>query len=86
MIEAGVPGYNATIWWAVALPKGAQPGLVQRLNGELAKIMALPDVQERYASLGMTPAHSSPEQVRELIRTDTQKFGPILKAAGVEPE
>jgi tripartite-type tricarboxylate transporter receptor subunit TctC len=86
MIEAGVPGYNATIWWAVALPKGAQPALVQRLNGELKRIIELPDVQERYASLGMTPAHSTPQQVLELIRTDTQKFGPILKAAGVEPE
>jgi len=86
MIEAGVPGYNATIWWAVALPKGAQPPLVKRLNAELARIIALPDVQERYAALGMTPAHSTPEQVTELIRTDTQKFGPILKAAGVEPE
>lgn len=86
MIEAGVPGYNATIWWAVALPKGAQPALVQRLNAELGRVIALAEVQERYASLGMTPAHSSPQQVLELIRADTQKFGPILKAAGVEPE
>ncbi len=86
MIEAGVPGYNATIWWAVALPKGAPPELLRRLNGELGRIIALPDVQERYASLGMTPAHSTPQQVTELIRSDTQKFGPVLKAAGVEPE
>jgi tripartite-type tricarboxylate transporter receptor subunit TctC len=86
MIEAGVPGYNATIWWAVALPKGAQRELVQRLNAELGRIIALPDTQERYASLGMTPAHSTPQQVTELIRSDTEKFGPILKAAGVEPE
>jgi tripartite-type tricarboxylate transporter receptor subunit TctC len=86
MIEAGVPGYNATIWWAVALPKGAPAELIQRLNGELGRIIALPDVQERYASLGMTPAHSTPQQVTELIRSDTQKFGPVLKAAGVEPE
>jgi tripartite-type tricarboxylate transporter receptor subunit TctC len=86
MIEAGVAGYNATIWWAVALPKGAHPELIQRLNAELGRIIALPDVQERYASLGMTPAHSTPQQVTELIRSDTQKFGPVLKAAGVEPE
>jgi tripartite-type tricarboxylate transporter receptor subunit TctC len=86
MIESGVAGYNATIWWAVALPKGAQGELVQRLNAELRRIVALPDVQERYGSLGMTPAHSTPLEVTELIRADTQKFGPILKAAGVEPE
>jgi tripartite-type tricarboxylate transporter receptor subunit TctC len=86
MIEAGVPGYNATIWWAVALPRGAQAELIQRLNAELGRIIALPDMQERYASLGMTPAHSTPQQVTDLIRSDTQKFGPILKAAGVDPE
>jgi len=86
MIEAGVPGYSATLWWAVALPKGADPALVQRLNGELKRVTALPDVQERYASLGMNPAHSAPRDVTELIRSDTRKFGPILKAAGVEPE
>jgi len=86
MIEAGVPGYSATLWWAVALPKGADSALVQRLNGELKRVIALSDVQERYASLGMNPAHSSPREVTDLIRSDTRKFGPILKAAGVEPE
>ena len=86
MIEAGVPGYSATLWWAVALPKGAEASLVQRLNSELGRIIALPDVKERYASLGMTPAHSTPQGVTDLIRADTVKFGPILKAAGVEPE
>jgi len=86
MIEAGVPGYSAALWWAVALPKGADSALVQRLNGELKRVIALPDLQERYASLGMNPAHSTPREVTELIRSDTRKFGPILKAAGVEPE
>jgi tripartite-type tricarboxylate transporter receptor subunit TctC len=86
MIEAGVPGYSATLWWAVALPKGAEPVLVQKLNGELKHVIALPDVRERYASLGMNPAQSTPREVTELIRADTLKFGPILKAAGVEPE
>jgi tripartite-type tricarboxylate transporter receptor subunit TctC len=86
MIESGVADYNATLWWAVALPRGAEAFLVQRLNSELGRIIALPDVQERYASLGMTPAHSTPQGVADLIRSDTQKFGPILKAAGVEPE
>jgi tripartite-type tricarboxylate transporter receptor subunit TctC len=86
MIEAGVPAYSATLWWAVALPKGADSALVQRLNGELKRVITLPEVRERYASLGMNPAHSTPREVTELIRSDTRKFGPILKAAGVEPE
>src|SRR5262249_23716003 len=65
MIEAGVPGYSATLWWAVALPKTAEPGLVQKLNGELKRIIALPEVRERYASLGMNPAHSTPQEVTD---------------------
>ena len=56
------------------------------MSSEFGRIIALPEVQERYASLGMTPAHATPREVTELIRTDTLKFGPILKAAGVEPE
>ena len=86
MIEAGVADYSATLWWAVALPKSADAPLVRRLNGELGRIVALEDVKERYASLGMNPAHSTPQGVTERIRADTKKFGPILKAAGVEPE
>jgi tripartite-type tricarboxylate transporter receptor subunit TctC len=86
MIEAGVPGYNATVWWAVMLPKGAAAEIVQRVNRELGSIVALPDVRERYAGLGMTPMYSAPAAVTALIQSDTRKFGPILKAAGVEPE
>ena len=86
MIEAGVPGYHAALWWALALPKGASADIIQRLNGELRRIVSLPEVQERYTGLGMAPAHSSPAEVTGLIRADTLKFGPILKAAGVEPE
>ena len=86
MVEAGVPGYNATIWWAVAVPRGTGEDVVGRLNAALARIMSLPDVQEKYASLGMVTAHSTPRQVTDLIRSDTQRFAVVLKAAGVEPE
>ena len=86
MVEAGVRGYNATIWWAVAVPRGTGEDVVGRLNAALARIMSLPDVQEKYASLGMVTAHSTPRQVTDLIRSDTQRFAVVLKAAGVEPE
>jgi len=86
MVEAGVPGYVATLWWAVMLPKAAPEPIVGRLNAELGRMMAQPEVRERYAALGMNPAHSTPRAVSELIRSDTRKFGAILKTAGIEPE
>ena len=86
MIEAGVPGYNATLWWAVLVPKGAPAEVVGRLNHELGRIVKLADVQEKYASLGIATAHGTPQGVTDLIRSDTLLFAKILKAAGVEPE
>jgi tripartite-type tricarboxylate transporter receptor subunit TctC len=86
MIESGVPGYVAGVWWAVMSPKGTPEAVVNRLNAELGRIVKLPDVQEKYASLGVSTEHSTPEYVIEKIKTDTQQFAKVLKAAGVEPE
>jgi tripartite-type tricarboxylate transporter receptor subunit TctC len=86
MIESGVPGYVAGVWWAVMSPKGTPEAIVNRLNAELGRIVKLPDVQEKYASLGVSTEHSTPGYVIEKIKTDTQQFAKVLKAAGVEPE
>jgi len=86
MIEAGVPGYNAELWWAVMAPKGTPADIVSRLNAELGRIMTRPDVQEKYANLGIVTAHSAPQAVTETIKSDTPRMGQALKAAGVEPE
>jgi tripartite-type tricarboxylate transporter receptor subunit TctC len=86
MIESGVPGYRAGVWWAVMAPKGTPGAIVGRLNGEFGRIVKLPDVLEKYASLGVSTEHSTPQYVTEKIKTDTQQFAKVLKAAGVEPE
>jgi tripartite-type tricarboxylate transporter receptor subunit TctC len=86
MIEAGLHGYTGQLWWAVMAPKGTPSDVVSRLNGELARIAKLPDVLERYQALGLTPAHNTPQQLADLIKTDAQQMGKILKAAGVKPE
>jgi len=86
MIEAGLPNYNAELWWAVMAPRGTPAEIVNRLNVELARIISLPDVQGKYAGLGIASAHSTPQRVTEMIRTRTQEMAKVLKAAGVEPE
>ena len=86
MIEAGVPGYEAGVWWAVMSPKGSPEAVIGRLNAELGRIVKLPDVQERYANLGVSTEHSTPAHVIERIRSDAPRIAAALKAAGVEPE
>lgn len=82
-------GVNITIpqtWWAVLMPKATPPVIINRLNGELAKILKQRDVLERYASLGIFAVHTTPEKVLEQIRTESPQIGKVLKSAGVEPE
>jgi tripartite-type tricarboxylate transporter receptor subunit TctC len=86
MIDSGVSGYEAGVWWAVISPKGTPDAIVNRLNAELARIVRLAEVREKYASLGVSTEHSTPQFVTEKIKTDTQRFAGVLKAAGVEPE
>ena len=86
MIEAGLPNYNAELWWAVMAPRGTPEEIINRLNTELARIIKLPDVQDKVAGLGIASAHRTPQRVTEMIRTRTQEMAKVLKAAGVVPE
>ena len=86
MMEAGIPGFNASVWWAIAAPKGTPPEVVNRINADLAKVLALPDVRETYSKLGIATAHSTPARVLETIRAESPGMGKILKDAGVDPE
>ena len=86
MVEAGIQGSSPQTWWALLAPKGTPPAIITRLNGDLAQMLKLPDVQERYAALGIIAAHTSPEGVTDLMRKESPAMGKVLKAAGVQPE
>lgn len=86
MDEAGLAGFRSVVWWAVLVPRGTPADIVARLNAEFGRVVKLADVQERYASLGVTTEHSTPQQVTERTRSDLREYAAILKAAGVEAE
>jgi tripartite-type tricarboxylate transporter receptor subunit TctC len=86
MDEAGLPGFRSAVWWAVLVPRGTPADIVARLNGDFGRIVNMPEVRERYASLGVFTEQGTPQQVTEKMRSDTQEFARILKAAGVEAE
>ena len=86
LAEAGVKEMVPDTWWAIMAPRGTPAAAVNRINGALAQIMKQPDVQERYANLGISRVHTTPERVMELVKIESPLIGKVLKAAGVEPE
>ena len=86
LVEAGIKGSIPDVWWVLMTPRGTAPAVVARLNAEVGTMMKSPELQERFAQLGITPLHSTPERVTELIRLETPAIGKALKAAGIEPE
>jgi tripartite-type tricarboxylate transporter receptor subunit TctC len=86
MSEAGVPNFDSAVWWALLAPKGTPRAIVMRINGDLAKIMQMPDVLDKYTRLGISIDYGTPEAVTAKIVRQTPRMGQILKAAGVEPE
>jgi len=83
---SGVPGFSMTSWWGVLGPAGMQPAIVSRLNTELVRILRTDDVKQRFASLGVDAANSTPEEFSTLIRAEIDKYAKLLKAVGIQPQ
>jgi tripartite-type tricarboxylate transporter receptor subunit TctC len=86
MAEAGYPDVEGESWFAVAVPAGTPKEIVALLNREIVKIMALPDIKERLATLGFDSIASSPEEFGEQIRADFEKWGKVIRAANIKAE
>jgi tripartite-type tricarboxylate transporter receptor subunit TctC len=84
--EAGVPDYEVTVWFGLVAPAGTPREVVQKLNAEVQKILAMPDVRERFLAQGVEPQGSTPEQFAEHIRTQMAKWAKVVQDAGVKAE
>jgi tripartite-type tricarboxylate transporter receptor subunit TctC len=84
--EAGVPGYEVTVWFGLVAPAGTPREIVQKLNAEVLKILAMPDVRERFQAQGVEPVGSTPEQFGEHIRAQMAKWAKVVQDAGVKAE
>ena len=84
--EAGYPDLVGITWFGISGPKGMPKEVVEKLNKELVRIMALPAVQERLARDEITSEPLSADQFAKLVADETAKWGPIAKASGAQPE
>ena len=80
--EAGVPGYEATIWLGIMAPAGTPKAIVDKLNTEISKVINKAEIKDGWARQGATPMNMNPEQFGRYLRDDIEKWAKVVKISG----
>ena len=86
LAESGAPDQDSEIIAGLLVPGGTPPEIVDRLNREIVKVVAMPDVRARLAALGFEPIGSTPKQFAERIRSEIDKWAKVIRAAGIKAQ
>jgi tripartite-type tricarboxylate transporter receptor subunit TctC len=81
--EAGVPGYEVVSWNGVFAPRGTPTDIIDLLNKTIREIVAMPDVKQRYAELGIEAKASTPEELKARLAADIGKWAAVIERAGI---
>jgi tripartite-type tricarboxylate transporter receptor subunit TctC len=84
--EAGVPGYESTIWLGIMAPAGTPKAIVDKLNAEIVKAVTRPDVKEAWDKQGAVPLVMTPAEFDSYLRKDIEKWAQVVKTAGLKAE
>jgi len=84
--EAGFPAYDVTVTFGLFAPAGTAREIVERLNAELGRALAVQEIRERFATQGFLPSHSTPEELAAVVRTEITQWAQVIKAAGIRVE
>ena len=84
--EAGLPGYEMAGWIGLLAPKGTPAEAVERIHGEVVKIVNTPEVRERMVAAGVELAGTTPEEFRRVLTTELPKYARVMKDAGMQQE
>ena len=82
--ESGFPGFEASVWHAFIAPKGTPPAIVAKLNAEIHKALADPEVKERLAGLGAEVSPTTPQELATLVRTEHERYGKLIREANIK--
>jgi tripartite-type tricarboxylate transporter receptor subunit TctC len=83
--ESGFPGFDVTGWFGMVAPAGTSAAVIDKLNRETVKIMALPDMRDKLDAIGIVPLGSSPPQFADLIKAETAYWARMIKDTGIRP-
>jgi tripartite-type tricarboxylate transporter receptor subunit TctC len=86
MSESGLPGFEATSWFAVYAPAGTPADVVAKLNAEFNRIMTLTDVREKLAGIGLDIVGGSPEQLAAYTRSELAKWAKVVRESGAKAD
>ena len=84
--EAGVPGYEVDAWYGLLAPAATPPAIIARLNAEVAKVMAAPDVEERLFQLGADPALGTPQQLQSYVASEIARWTRLVKDMNIQAD
>jgi tripartite-type tricarboxylate transporter receptor subunit TctC len=84
LAEAGVPGYEATLWLCLLAPAGTAPEIVQRLYDESAKVLRQPDVQQQVSATGVDVTLLGPGELGGFLRSEMEKWGKVVRESGAK--
>ncbi len=84
--EAGLPGYETATWLGIVAPAATSREVVAKINAEIQRVMALPEVKEKLIAQGLTLSGGTPEQFGAYIRSEHAKWGNLIKDAGIKAE
>ena len=80
--EAGIPGYEATLWLSISGPAGMPAPIVQRLYAEISKALQDPGLRESFRAVGVEPDATSGEELMRYMRSEDEKWGKVVKETG----
>ncbi|MPZ45589.1 MAG: tripartite tricarboxylate transporter substrate binding protein [Betaproteobacteria bacterium] len=84
--ESGLPGYESLAIYGVFAPAGTPKPIIERLNNEIVRVLASPDVKKLFFKLGMETVGGSPAQLAEKVRDEMNRLGKVIKAAGIKAQ
>lgn len=84
--EQGFPNFEISVWYGMLAPTGTPREIIGRLNTELARAVTAADMKPRFASAGVEPLTSTPEEFGRFIRSEANRFARVIKDAGIKPE
>ena len=82
--ESGVPGFDMSTWWGIVAPAAVSKDIINRLHTEMVKAIRQPDAKEKISGVGADIVGNTPEEFAAFIRTETEKYARIVKAANIK--